>query len=53
MDTDWFCYNQAGMLLDKSENFLELFVKQLVIQSRLASWITLDQAMFVVWKSRC
>ena len=32
------------MLLEKSENLLELYVKQLVIQSRLASSISLGQA---------
>ena len=36
------------MLLEKSENILELSVKQLVIQSRLPSSISLGQAMFVV-----
>ena len=34
------------MLLKKSENLLELSVKQLVIQSRLAISILLGQAMF-------
>ena len=41
LDLDWFYYNQAGMLLEKFENLLELLVKQLVIQSRLASSISL------------
>ena len=35
------------MLLAKSENLLELSVKQLAIQSRLASTIFRGQAMFV------
>ena len=35
MDTDWFYYNQAGLLLEKYEKLLELSVKQLVIQSSL------------------
>ena len=41
-----FYYNQAEMLLEKSENLLELSVKQLVIQSRLVSSIFRGQAMF-------
>ena len=36
------------MLFENSENVLELSVKQLVIQSRLTSWISLGQAMFHV-----
>ena len=40
------------MLLEKYENLLELFVKQLVIQSSLASSISLGQAMFGVWKTK-
>ena len=32
LDSDWFRYNQAGMLLEKYENLLELSVKQLVMQ---------------------
>ena len=47
MDLDWFYYYKAGMLLEESENILELSVTQLVIQSRLASLISLGQAMFV------
>ena len=43
--------NQAGKLLEKSENLLELSVKQLVIQSRLASLTFLGQAMFGVVKN--
>ena len=39
---------KTGMLLEKSENLLELSVKQLAIQSRLVSSITLGQAMFGV-----
>ena len=35
------------MLLEESENILELSVTQLVLQSRLASLISLGQAMFV------
>ena len=31
LDSDWFCYNQAGMLLENSKKLLELYVKQLVI----------------------
>ena len=26
--SDWFYYNEAGMLLEKSKNLLELYVKQ-------------------------
>ena len=37
------------MLLEKYKNFLELTVKQLVIQFSLASSISLDQTMFGVW----
>ena len=46
LDSDWFYYNQTGILLEKSENLLELSVKKLVI--RLASWISLGQAMIGV-----
>ena len=38
------------MLLEKSENLLELSVKHLVI--RLVSWISLGQAMIGVWKNQ-
>ena len=30
LDSDLFYYNQAGMLLEKYENLLQLFVKQLL-----------------------
>ena len=53
LDSDWFYYNQAGMLLEKYENLLELFVKQLVVQSSLASSFSLSQTMFGVWKIKC
>ena len=53
MDSDWFYYNQADMLLEMSENLLELSVKQLVIQWRLASSIFWGQAMFGMWKTKC
>ena len=52
LDSDWFYYNQAGMLLENSENLLELFVKQLVIQLSLAKSIVLGQAMFGVCKTK-
>ena len=38
------------MLLETSENLLELSVKQLVIQTRLASSISLGQAVWCVKK---
>ena len=41
LDSDWFYYNQEGMLLEKSGSLLEISVKELVIQSRLASSISL------------
>ena len=41
------------MLLERSENSLELFVKQLVTQPRLASWISVGQAMFGGRKTKC
>ena len=44
--SDGFYYNQVDTMFEKSENLLELSVKQLVIQSRLASLIFLGQAMF-------
>ena len=34
MESHWLYYNQAGMLLENSENLLELSFKQLVMQSR-------------------
>ena len=52
-DSDWFYYNKAERLLEKSENFLELSVKQLVVQSSLASSISLGHAMFGVGKTKC
>ena len=52
MDSDWFYYNQAVMLLEKYENLLQFSVKRLVIQSSLASSISLGQFMFGVWKSK-
>ena len=53
MDSDWFYNNQAYMPLEKSENLLEFSVKQLVIQSKLASSIFQGQAMFGMWKTKC
>ena len=41
------------MLLEKSENLLELSVKQLVIQLSLVSSISLGQVMFGVRKTKC
>ena len=41
------------MLLEKSENLLKLSVKQLVIQSKLPSSISVGQAMFGVRKTKC
>ena len=52
LDSDWFCYKQAGMLLEKYENLLELPVEQFVIQSNLASSIPVGQTMFGVWKTK-
>ena len=48
LDSDLFYNNQARMLLEKSENLLELFVKQSVIQSSLARSISLSQIMCAV-----
>ena len=48
MDSDWFYNNQADMLLEMSENLLELSVKQLVIQWRLASSVCEKQNVDVV-----
>ena len=53
MDSHWFYYSQARILLEKSENLLELSVKHLVIQSNLASSISLDQDMFGMLKTKC
>ena len=41
------------MLLEKYENLLELSVKQFLMQSRLASPISLGQIMFGVSKTKC
>ena len=41
------------MVLERSENLLELFVKELVILPRLSSWISLGQAMFDGRKTKC
>ena len=51
--SDWFYYNQPGMLLEKYEDLLELSVNQLVIQSSLASSISLGPTIFGVWKTKC
>ena len=48
LDSNLFCYNQAGTL----ENLLELSSKQLVIQSNLESSISLGQTMYGVWKTK-
>ena len=40
------------MLLENYENLLELPVKELVVQSSLASLISLGQTMCVVWKAK-
>ena len=48
MDLYQFYFNQAGMLLEKCENLLELSVKQLVIESSSVSSISLCQTMFGV-----
>ena len=40
------------MLLRKCENSLELSIKQLVIQSSLASSISLGQTMSGVWNTK-
>ena len=52
LDLDLLYYNQAGVLLEKYANLLELSIKQLVIQSRLASSISLGQTMCGVWKTK-
>ena len=41
MNSDLFCYNQVEMLLEKYKKLLGLSVKQLIIQSSLASLISL------------
>ena len=43
LDADWYYYNQAGILLEKYENLLGLFVKQLIVQSNLACSISQGQ----------
>ena len=43
LDADWYYYNQAGILLEKYENLLGLFVKQLVVESNLACSISQGQ----------
>ena len=45
LNSDLFYHNQAEMLSEKYENLLELSVKQLVIQSSLASSTSLGQTM--------
>ena len=47
LESDWFYCNQAWMLLVKYENLLQWSVKQLVIQSSLASLIFLGRT--IVW----
>ena len=49
LDSDWFYYNQAGMLLEKSENLIELSV----IQPSLASSTSLGKTMCGLWKNKC
>ena len=48
MNSDLFCYNQVEMLLEKYKKLLGLSVKQLIIQSSLASLISLGQTMWCV-----
>ena len=50
-DSGWFYFNQAGTLLEKSENLLELSIKHLVIQWSLAVSISPGKAMFGMWKT--
>ena len=45
LESDFFYYNQAEMLLEKYENLLELSDKQLVIPSSVADSIFLGQSM--------
>ena len=52
VDSDLFYYNQAGILLENYENSLELSVKRLVIQSSLASSVSLGQTMCGMWKTK-
>ena len=52
LNSDLFYYNQAEMLSQKYENLLELPIKQLVIQSILASSVSLGQTMCGVWKTK-
>ena len=40
------------MQLEKFQNLLELFVNQLLTQSRLARSISLCQTIFTVWKTK-
>ena len=51
MNSDLLNYSQAGILLEKYENLLELSVKQLVIQSSFAISISLGQTMRAMWKT--
>ena len=53
LHSDWFYYNQAGIPLEKYENLLQWSVKQLVIQSSLASSVSLGQTMCGVWETKC
>ena len=48
LDSDLFYYNQEGMLLEKYENLLELFVKQLL--SSLANSISIVRLSVVFEK---
>ena len=52
MNSDLFYYNQAEMVFEKFEIVLEISVKQLVIQSSLASLISLSQTKCCVWKTK-
>ena len=53
LDLDWFYDDQAGMLLEKYENLFQWSVKQSVIQSSLASSISICQTMCGVRKTKC
>ena len=53
LESNWFYYNQAGISVIKVWNLLELSVEHLVIQSRLTTSMSLSQAMFGVWKTKC
>ena len=49
MESDWFYYKQAGMLLGKYENFIKLTVNNTIKFSKF----NFPRPDFGMWKTKC